>query len=260
MDTATIIGIASGVVLVFGAIALRPGALFFIDLSSMMIVFGGTIGSTLINFPAKDVLSVFKVLKKVFTSHKATYDETISHLVRLAEKARREGILAIERDLDEIKDDFMRRGIQYAVDGTEPEHIRAILESELVSEEERHKLGQGIFQAMATYAPAFGLIGTVIGLIQMLQSMNNPDMIGKGMATALVTTFYGAMMAYAIFLPIAGKLYTRSGEERHQKELILEGILAIQSGDNPRIVREKLLTFVSKSKRIELESERQKGE
>jgi chemotaxis protein MotA len=257
MDTATILGVVAGLMLVLGAIALRPGAIFFIDVSSMMIVFGGVIGSTLINFPAKDVLSVFRVLKKVFMEHRTTHDQTIERLVKLAEVARREGILSIERHLDEVEDDFMRRGLQYAVDGTEPDHIRTIMESELASQEERHRLGQGIFQAMATYAPAFGLIGTVIGLIQMLRAMDNPDMIGKGMATALVTTFYGAMMAYALFLPIAGKLYTRSNEERQQKELMLEGILAIQSGDNPRIVREKLLTFLSHAMRTEFVSVRE---
>ena len=259
MDTATILGIVAGLMLVLGAVALRPGAIFFIDISAIMIVFGGTIGSTLINFRAKDVLSVFRVLKKVLREQRISHDQTIEQLVRLAEVARREGILAIERHLDEVDDDFMKRGLQYAVDGNEPEHIRAILELDLASQQERHRLGQGIFQAMATYSPAFGLIGTIIGLIQMLRSMDNPDMIGRGMATALVTTFYGAMLAYALFLPIAGKLYTRSNEEREQKELMLEGILSIQSGDNPRIVREKLLTFLSHATRTEYETAQVKG-
>jgi len=260
MDATTIIGIVAGLVLVLGAIATQPGATFFFNFPSVMIVLGGTVGATLINFPAKDVLSVFRVMKKIFLTQAATYTDVIDRMVRLAEIARREGILAIERHLDEIQDEYMRRGIQYAVDGTEPEYIRAIMESELSSQEERHRLGQGIFLAMATYSPAFGLIGTVIGLIQMLRALNNPDQIGAGMATALVTTFYGAIMAYGLFLPIAGKLYNRSREERHQKELVLEGILAIQSGDNPRIVREKLLTFLSLSKRAQLQAQEGAGD
>jgi chemotaxis protein MotA len=245
MDKATILGICAGAALVLGAILTRAGAGFFFDLPSMMIVFGGTLGSTLVNFPIKDVLSVFKVLRKVFTTRPVTYTTTIDKLVHLAERARREGILAIERELDTIDDAFLRNGIQYAVDGTEPEYIRAIMESELSSLEERHKLGQSIFLAMSSYAPAFGMIGTLIGLIQMLQALDDPTKIGLGMATALVTTFYGAILSYMFFLPVAGKLGARSKEEVLQKELVLEGILAIQSGDNPRIVREKLLTFLA---------------
>lgn len=253
MDLGTIVGIIVGFVLVVAAIATGEGALFFIHPKSVMIVFGGTLGATLITFPLKDVLTVMKVMQKAFTSTKMSYNETIEKLVLLAEKARREGILAIEHDMESINDDFLRSGIQYAVDGTEPETIRAILESELLNLSERHKMGQSIFLAMGTYAPAFGMIGTLIGLIQMLVSLDDPSKLGGGMATALVTTFYGALSANLFFLPVAGKLGNRSRVENVQKELIVEGILAIQSGDNPRIVREKLLTFVSPADRLEIE-------
>lgn len=249
MDPTTIIGIIAGLALVLGSIAMGQGAMFFINVPSMMIVFGGTLGATLINFPARDVLSVLRVLRKVFATPRVEYQATIDRLVHLAERARREGILAIEQELEFIDDDFLRSGIQYAVDGTEPEYIRSIMESELGSLEERHKLGQSIFINMGTYAPAFGMIGTLIGLIQMLQVMNNPERIGIGMATALVTTFYGVLLANLFFLPVAGKLANRSREEMLHKQLILEGILSIQSGDNPRIVREKLLTFLSPTHR-----------
>lgn len=255
MDLTTIIGIAAGLLLVVGAIVISPGSAFFVSIGAAMIVFGGTLGSTLINFPAKDVLSVFKVLQKVFTQTQLSYQETIERLVHLAEKARREGILAIEREIETLNDDFLRNGIQYAVDGTEPDTIRAIMESELQSLKDRHRLGQSIFIAMGTYAPAFGMIGTLIGLIQMLQSLDDPTKIGIGMATALVTTFYGALVANLFFLPMAGKLDNRSREEMLQKELVLEGILAIQSGDNPRIVRERLLTFLSPTYRVAVEVE-----
>lgn len=250
MDLATIIGIVAGFGLVILSIATNAGASFFVSVSSVMIVFGGTLGSTLINFPLRDVLMVFKVTSKIFLTKEISYSGTIDQLVSLAERARREGILAIERELENVDDEFMRTGIQYAVDGTEPDYIRAIMESELSSLEDRHKQGQGIFLAMGTYAPAFGMIGTLIGLIQMLQSLDDPTKIGVGMATALVTTFYGAVAANLFLLPAAGKLANRSHEELLQKELILEGILSIQSGDNPRFVREKLLTFLSPANRI----------
>lgn len=245
MDLTTVLGVAAGVALVLGAIATGEGGMFFFNVPSVMIVFGGTLGSTLINFRMKDLLSVFRVLRKVFTTTEITSTETIERLVRLAEKARREGILSLERELTDLDEDYLRKGIQYAVDGAEPETIRVILESELVCLEERHKLGQSIFISMAQFAPAFGMIGTLIGLIQMLQSLDDPAKLGSGMATALITTFYGALLAYLFFLPVAGKLANRSKEELLQKELILEGVLSIQSGDNPRIVREKLLAFVA---------------
>lgn len=245
MDLTTVLGVIAGIVLVIGAIASGEGGMFFIDIPSIMIVFGGTLGSTLINFRMRDVLSVFRVLRKVFTSVEVSSLETIERLVKLAEKARREGILSLEREISGIDDGFIRKGLQYAVDGSEPDTIRLIMESELLSLEERHKVGQGIFLSMSHSAPAFGMIGTLIGLIQMLQSLDDPSKLGMGMATALVTTFYGALLAYMFFIPVAGKLGNRSKEEVLQKELILEGILAIQSGDNPRIVREKLMTFIA---------------
>jgi len=245
MDLTTILGVIAGLALVFGAIVSGEGGLFFLNLPAAMIVLGGVMSATLINFRMKDLLSVFKVLRKVFTSSEVSSAATITNLVTLAERARRDGILSLETELENLDDDFLRRGIQYAVDGAEPEVIRSILESELISLEERHKLGQSIFVAMAFFAPAFGMIGTLIGLIQMLRTLDEPSKIGYGMATALITTFYGALLAYLFFQPVAGKLGNRSKEERLHKELVLEGVLAIQSGDNPRIVREKLLTFIA---------------
>jgi len=249
MDLTTVLGVIAGLAMVLGAIASGEGGLFFLNIPSAMIVLGGTLSATLINFRMKDLLSVFRVLRKVFTTTELSSNDTISRLVDLADRARREGILSLEKELDKVEDDFLLRGLQYAVDGAEPETIRAILESDLISLEERHKIGQGIFTSMAFFAPAFGMIGTLIGLIQMLRTLQEPSKIGFGMATALITTFYGALLAYLFFQPIAGKLAARSKEERLQKELILEGILAIQSGDNPRIVREKLLTFVAPGSR-----------
>lgn len=252
MNVTTIVGIVAGLGLTIGAIFAAGGGLVFISIPSVLIVVGGTIGATLINFDLKDVLSVLKVTKKVFSGKVASYNQTVEILVDLAEKARREGILAIERELDVIEDDYLKHGIQYAVDGTEPETIKIIMETELDNLRDRHMLGQNIYITLGTFAPAFGMVGTLIGLIAMLQSLEDPTKIGLGMATALVTTLYGAVLANLFFLPMAGKLNNKSNEEFLQKQLVVEGILAIQSGDNPRLVRERLLTFLSPAIRDEL--------
>lgn len=244
MDIATLIGLIAAGLLVLISILTGSGVGFFFSLPSAMVVFGGAIGATLVNFPLRDVLAVSNVAKKTFLANLDPPRDTIDKLVDVAEKARREGILAIERELDSIEDEFMKLGIQYAVDGVEPETIRAILESELTGMEDRHTQGRKIFEALGTFAPAFGMVGTLIGLIQMLSSLDDPTKIGAGMATALVTTLYGSLAANVIFLPMAGKLDYRSREEVRQKEMIIEGILSIQSGDNPRVVRQKLTTFL----------------
>lgn len=253
MDIATLVGLIMATVLVVGSILTGQGVSFFFSLSSAMIVFGGTIGTTLISFPLAEVIAVIKVAKNAFFAKSIPPYETIDTIVDIAEKARREGILAIERELDDINDEFVKLGIQYAVDGTEPETIRAILESELSGMEDRHKQGKKIFEVMGTFAPAFGMIGTLVGLIQMLSALDDPSKIGAGMATALVTTLYGSMAANIVFLPIAEKLSFRSREEARRKELIIEGILSIQSGDNPRIVKEKLKTFLPPALREDAE-------
>lgn len=250
MDIGTLIGIVAAAALILISILLGQGVSFFFSLKSFLIVFGGTFGATLVSFPLADLLAVLNVARNAFLHQAQPHGETIELMVKIAEKARREGILAIEREVEDLDDQFMKMGVQYAVDGTEPETIRAIMESELTGMEERHEKGKKIFETMGTYAPAFGMIGTLIGLIQMLSSLEDPSQIGSGMAVALVTTLYGTISANIVFLPIAGKLEQRSMEEVRRKELVIEGILAIQSGDNPRIVREKLLTFLPPGERI----------
>jgi chemotaxis protein MotA len=245
MDIATLLGIGVGLLMIAATSLLGTGGSSFIHFPSMMIVFGGTMAATFVNFPLGDVLKVMKVAQKALFSKEPNPEGLIEKLVQLAEQARREGILAIERHIDNLDDEFMKNGIQLAVDGSEPEVMRNIMENELYNLQNRHKLGQSIFTAMGTFAPAFGMIGTLIGLIKMLRTLEDPTQIGAGMAVALVTTFYGAVIANLIFLPIAGKLKTRSEKEVLEKELIIEGILSIQSGDNPRIIRGKLMTFLS---------------
>ena len=245
MDFTTILGIISGMACLFAAIYWGGGARIFFNLPSLMITVGGTFAATLINFPMPDMVGVVKILKNAFTQKELNPTEMISSLVTLSDKARRQGTLSLEEDMERVDDDFLRKGLQWVIDGVELEAIEVLMRTELAFQKERHRKGQSIFTRMGYYAPAFGMVGTLIGLIQMLRTMEDPSTIGVPMATALVTTFYGALMANLIFLPIAGKLKTRSEEETLIREIIMQGVLLIQSGENPRIVAEKLKAFLS---------------
>jgi chemotaxis protein MotA len=256
MDIATIVGIFAGVILIMSAIVVGGNFVMFIHIPSMLIVFGGTAAATLINFPLGDVLGVIKTVKNVFLHKAVPPTKVIQTIVAFATTARRDGILALESKASEAGDEFLEKSVQLAVDGTAPELIKDILTTELAFLEERHSLGQGVFTSMGTFAPAFGMIGTLIGLISMLASLNDPSMIGSGMATALITTFYGAFIANLIFLPIAGKLKVRTRTEILTKEVIIEGILSIQSGDNPRVIEQKLKAFIAPNLRELVESGR----
>ncbi|MBN1847726.1 MAG: MotA/TolQ/ExbB proton channel family protein [Deltaproteobacteria bacterium] len=245
MDVATLIGIITAFSLVFAAIFMGGSITLFINIPSLMIVVGGTLGATLINYPLPDILKVSKVVKNAFFMRVSTSKEMIASFVSLAGVARREGILALENSINEINDEFMRKGMQLSIDGLEPVSIKDILDTEIVNIQERHKLGAEIFTTIGTFAPALGMIGTLIGLVQMLQTMEDPSTIGPAMAVALLTTFYGALLANILCLPIAGKLRNRSSEEVMIKELMSEGILSIAKGDNPRLLEQKLNAFLS---------------
>ncbi|MCK5557821.1 MAG: MotA/TolQ/ExbB proton channel family protein [Candidatus Hydrogenedentes bacterium] len=256
MDIATIIGIAAGIILVMSAILQGGNFGMFVNIPSIMIVVGGTLAATLINFPLQDVLGVIKTVKNAFLHKAVPPTKIIQTVVAFATTARRDGILALESQASEAGDEFLERSVQLAVDGTAPELIKDILTTELAFLEERHSLGQGVFTSMGTFAPAFGMIGTLIGLINMLATLEDPSTIGAGMAVALITTFYGAFMANLIFLPIAGKLKVRTRRELLTKEVIIEGILSIQSGDNPRVVEQKLKAFIAPTLREQVETGR----
>ena len=250
MDLATIIGIISGVTLVVLTIIMGGSAAIFIHVPSMMVVFGGATAATLISFQLKEVLGVINVVRKAFFSEKTDNVALINQIVELSKKARKEGLLAIDKEVSQIEDPFLRSGMEMVVDGTEPELIRSIMETELSYLKERHKRGQEIFSAYGEYAPAFGMIGTLIGLIGMLQNLNDPSQIGGGMAVALITTFYGALAANLVFIPLAGKLKNRSEEEVLIKEMIIEGVLSIQFGEHPNTIQRKLMNFLSPKQRI----------
>jgi len=245
VDIATFIGIIVAGTLVIGSILLGGAASWFVNYPALMIVIGGTMGATLINYPLSEVFSVLGVAKTAFAHRSRRPGDIIPLMVEFARKARREGILSFEKELYLIDDPFLARGLQMAVDGMEAGAIENVLTTEIQTLEERHRLGAEIFHTMGTFAPAMGMMGTIIGLIQMLMQMQDPAALGAPMAVALLTTFYGTVLAYLFFLPLAGKLRVRSAEEVLVKQMSLEGILAIQAGDNSRIVEQKLKAFLA---------------
>jgi chemotaxis protein MotA len=248
MDIATVLGILSATGLVLGAIFMGSGLNVFINIPSLCIVVGGTIGVTLVAYPLKDFLSVIKVVQKAIFTRNISATELISKFTDFANKTRKEGILALESEIKELKDEFFKKGVQLSIDGLEPQQIQNILDTEIEFVRDRHKLGADIFTSMGTFAPAMGMIGTLIGLVQMLQSMDDPSTIGPAMAVALLTTFYGSLMANICCMPIAGKLKTRSKEEMLTKEMTIQGIISLSNGDNPRILEQKLLAFLPPAK------------
>lgn len=244
MDIATLLGIVIAYALVFVSLLLGPGVGVYIDIPSVLIVIGGTFGIIFMNYPMNKVFNIIAIVMKTFLFKSEDPSKLIEQLVNFAVRARRDGILALESAEGEISDEFLKKGIRLAVDGTEPEVIKSILETELSYMEERHKEGVGILESIASFAPAMGMIGTLIGLVAMLQTMNDPSSIGPAMAVALLTTFYGAIIANLFAAPLAGKLKTRSAEEILLREIMIAGIMAIQAGDNPRIVEQKLNAYL----------------
>jgi chemotaxis protein MotA len=254
MDIATLFGIIAGVGCVLTAILMGSTVELFFHVPSMMVVVGGTIASTLINFPIKKVLSVAKVVKNVFLFRLPLYTNIIRQIVDFAMLSRREGLLALESKLEDLEDPFMAKGIRLIIDGFPTETVREILETDVDQATNRHLTGKGILDSMGAAAPAFGMIGTLIGLVQMLQALDSPDQIGGGMAVALITTFYGALLSNLVFIPLAGKLGQREKEEYLIRQIIIEGVLAIQAGDQPQLVEEKLKSFLPPLERKEVET------
>ncbi|MBE9542946.1 MAG: motility protein A [Proteobacteria bacterium] len=250
MDIATLVGILVSFGLVIVSILMGGEGTWFVSAPSLMIVGGGTMGATLLAYPLVDVLGVFKVAKNVFMHKSQVVSELIPLISEFAKKARQEGILSFESQLADIEDPFLVQGIQMAIDGMESSAIEDVMTTEIIYLEERHRLGSEIFSTMGTFAPAVGMLGTIIGLVQMLMQMEDPSQIGAPMALALLTTFYGTLVAYLVFLPIAGKLKTRSKQEILIKQMVLEGVISIQSGDNHRIVEQKLKAFIAPGARV----------
>jgi len=253
VDITTIVGIVLGVVVIALAMFIGGDIGIFISVPAILITIGGTVAATLIHFKAGQITGVVGVLKNAFADPKLNSSELIVAIVRLAERARKEGLLSLEEDLAEMGDPFLSRGMQLVIDGADPELVKEIMETEIAYVSERHSVGKSIIDAMAAYAPAFGMLGTLIGLVQMLRRLNDPSKIGPGMAIALLTTLYGLLIAYLLLIPLAGKLNVKNAEEVLRKQLILEGILAIQAGHNPRMIEEKLKSFLAPEARADVD-------
>jgi chemotaxis protein MotA len=249
MDIATIIGIILGFAVIIWAILLGSGLRLFWDVPSVAITVGGMLCSTLIHFSLPQFLGVFSVIKKTIINKVPPSSDLISKMVNYATINRRDGALALEQELGKINNAFLVKGLQMLIDGQTPDAIREVMSMEIQYLQERHSNGKKILEYMGAAAPAFGMVGTLIGLVQMLKNMSSPDQIGAGMAVALITTFYGAILANLIFLPLAGKLGLYSKAETIAMEMIIEGVCSIAKGDSPTNVREKLQVFVSQNKR-----------
>ncbi len=243
MDIATVIGIVLAFGLLIGGILIGSGLGIFIDIPSVLIVVGGTIAALLISFPLKSVIGAIKIFLKTILGKVPPTNVLIDQIVDLAVKARKDSILALEKV--EIDDPFLAKGIKLVVDGTAPELVKAILNTEIKYMKNRHSEGAKIFGILAAMGPAFGMIGTLIGLVQMLQNLSDPSSIGPSMAVALLTTFYGAIIANIFGIPIKAKLECKSVEETLLKEIIIQGVISIMEGDNPMIVRSKLEAFLA---------------
>lgn len=252
MDLATLIGFLVAWVLIIATIALGSGALVFINAPSLMIVIGGVIGVVLMRFTLGQFIGSMKTAIKAFLYKAESPEALIASVVELAGIARKEGLLALENQ--EITNPVLARGISMLVDGHEATVVKKALSTEMNEMVTRHKLGQAIFKQIGDAGPAMGMIGTLIGLVQMLSNMSDPKSIGPAMAVALLTTLYGAMLANMFALPISDKLALRSAEEQMNKNIIMQSVLAIQEGQNPKVLDELLKNFLPPSKRDNVEA------
>ncbi|MBE6081752.1 MULTISPECIES: motility protein A [Tissierellales] len=246
MDIATVVGLLAGIFFTIYGVYSSGGVIAsYINIPSIIITLGGTLASTLMSYPLKSFLNLGNVIRNAFKEKDFSPNKIIEEIINLANVARKEGLLSLEEYGEKINDDFLKKGILLIVDGTDPELVRNIMETELTFLEDRHAEGQRMLESAATFAPAFGMIGTLVGLINMLRTLSDPSTVGPQMSVALVTTYYGSILANVVFLPMANKLKIVGNKEVLVKELIIEGLLAIQAGENPRIIEEKLKTFVS---------------
>ena len=254
MDIATIVGVLFGLVVIIGAIIVGGGAMAFVHIPSLAITMGGMLCATMIHFSLPQFLGIFSIIKKTIVARIPSSSELIQQMVNFAAINRRDGALALEQEIRKINDLFFIKGLQMLIDGQKPEDVRNLMSLEIQYLQERHSTGKKILEFMGAAAPAFGMIGTLIGLVQMLRNLESPESIGSGMAVALLTTFYGAFAANLILIPLAGKLGIYSKAEVMSMEMITEGVCAIAQGENPTAVREKMQAFISQSRREEVKA------
>lgn len=244
MDIASIIGCVSGVGFILGTIIMGGPIGMFINIPSIFIVVGGTIAATMIGFPLGDILGIFKTAIKVFMFKIEKAEDIIANLTEISNKARKGGLLSIEGDIQSTSDPYLAQALQMTVDGVKTEDIGQIMEKKMELTKKNLDTGSAIFSSMAAYAPAFGMIGTLIGLVQMLANLDDPSTIGPKMAVAMITTFYGAIMANLFFIPMSDKLKGRTEEEIKNMNIVYEGILSIREGEHPKLMEDKLKVYL----------------
>ncbi|HCJ58192.1 motility protein A [Lutispora sp.] len=260
MDIASFAGLGLGLFCIVFTIMGSGNLMGYIDFYSVIVTFGGTLATVVFAFPFDSLKEAMKSVKYVFIYKQKDSDDIIKSIIDLANIARKEGLLALEEAAMQLKDEFLQKGIMLIVDGTDPELVRNILETELAFIEDRHKGNQSVFETMGALGPGFGMIGTLIGLINMLANLKDPSSVGPNMAVAIVTTFYGSMIANLFCTPVTNKLKIRSSQEILIKEVMLEGMLSIQAGENPRIIEEKLKAFLSPRIRKNLKDTKEQNE
>lgn len=251
------------VLVMFGIVSGEDGMAainFFIDPASMLITFGGSIFCTMMSVSMSDFFAGLKSFTLIFKPVTVDIPGMITKIIDLSNVARKEGLLSLEEAAGELEDQFMKKGILLIVDGTDPELVRSILETELDSIEDRHKSKIGFWETCASMGPAWGMIGTLIGLVIMLQHMSDPSTLGPSMAVALITTFYGSMLANWVCTPVANKLKANNAIEIQAKAIMIEGLLSIQAGENPRVIEEKLKSFLAPKERTGSSEEGAGGE
>ena len=254
MDLATIGGLVVVVGLIMAAILIGSPLMIFIDVPSMLIVIGGTVGVLFVGFPGGVVLGAMKAGRAAVFGRAPAVQDTIKLLSDLSNRARREGLLSLESAAQETSDDFMKRGLLMVVDGHEATAIEEVLYDELDKIEGRHKLNIDVWDSIGAYGPAMGMIGTLIGLVQMLQNMSDPNAIGPAMAVALLTTFYGSLLANILGIPIANKLKSRSAQEISAKTVVAQGLLSILNGENPRFMVDRLNASLAPAERFDVDA------
>lgn len=248
MDISSIIGVVSGMGFVLGTILLGGSIMAFVNIPSVLIVMGGTIAATMIAYPLADFLGIFKAAMKIFIFKIQPSEEIISNLVETSNKARKGGLLSIEGDIQSTSDPYLAQALQMTVDGVKTADIAAIMQTKMKLTKKSLDTGAEMLSCMGAYAPAFGMIGTLIGLVQMLANLDDPSSIGPKMAVAMITTFYGAVLANLFFIPMSDKLSGRNEEEITNMNIIFEGIISIREGEHPKLMEDKLNIYLGDQK------------
>ncbi|MEV6600673.1 flagellar motor protein [Actinoplanes sp. NPDC051346] len=245
MDLASIVGVVVALIIVFVVQILEGGSpASILLLPAMLLVFGGAFCAAMAGGVMRDALGIGNLLKKAFLAKVAPPNELVDDIVKLAERARREGLLALEDAVKTVEHPFLKRGLQLAIDGTDPEELHDILHAEIAAKKKADKAGMKILENMGGYAPTIGIIGTVMGLVHVLENLDKPETLGHAIAAAFVATLWGVLSANVIFLPLASRLTRLSGIEVDEMELVIDGVLAIQAGSNPRLVAQKLRSLL----------------